>query len=85
LGFIDETVDKVRLIENPNELAFQVSLNTGCRAIDSYFIATAKLTDSILITNDKIMSNNAKNYGIECYYLIEEFKKVIEKVKTIKA
>ena len=36
----------------------KVCKNTGSRAVDGYFIATAKLTNSILITNDKIMANN---------------------------
>jgi len=56
LSFIDDVISKIRLIRNPNELAFQIALDTGCRAIDSYFIATAKLTNSILITNDKVMA-----------------------------
>ena len=84
LSFIDDVISKVRLIENPNELAFQIALNTGCRAIDSYFVATAKLTNSILVTNDKIMVKNAKKAGIEAYYLIEEFDKAVERLKEIK-
>jgi len=84
LSFIDDVMSKVRLIENPNELAFQIALNTGCRAIDSYFVATAKLTNSILVTNDKIMVKNAKKAGIEAYYLIEEFDKAVERLKEIK-
>ncbi len=36
----------------------KVCKNTGSRAVDGYFIATAKLTNSLLITNDKIMANN---------------------------
>jgi len=47
-------------IERIRETAFSVASETGCRAIDAYFIATAKITNSILITNDKIMANNAK-------------------------
>ncbi len=66
LKFLDEVLTEVTLIPNPEELAFQVSLNTGCRAIDAYFIAMARLTNSVLITNDNIMVNNAKRYGIEC-------------------
>ncbi len=84
LSFIDDVMSKVRLIENPNELAFQIALSTGCRAIDSYFVATAKLTNSILVTNDKIMVKNAKKAGIEAYYLIEEFDKAVERLKEIK-
>ncbi len=77
LSFINDVMSKIKLIENPNELAFQIALNTGCRAIDSYFIATAKVTDSVLITNDKIMAKNAKKAKIEAYYLIEEFDNAI--------
>ncbi len=83
LNFIDDVLTKVRLVDNPNKLAFQIALNTGCRAIDSYFIATAKLTNSVLITNDKVMANNAKKAGIEAYYLIEEFDKAINKIKEL--
>ena len=84
LSFVDEVMAKVRLVGNPNELAFQVAVNTGCRAIDAYFIATAKVTGSILITNDKVMAKNAKKYGIEAYYLIEEFDKTLNRIKNIK-
>ncbi len=84
LSFIDEILTKVSLVDNPEELAFQIALDTGCRAIDSYFIATAKLTNSILITNDRIMAKNAKKAGIENHYLIEEFDKAVERLKEIK-
>ena len=61
-----------------------VTFDTHCRAADAYFIATAKITHSVLVTNDRIMADNAKKHGIECYYLIEEFDKVIERLKEIK-
>ena len=54
------------------DVLLEICKSTGCRAIDSYFIATAKVTSSILITNDRIMANNARQYGVEAYYLIEE-------------
>jgi len=82
LNFIDEITSKIRITENPNELAFQISLNTGCRAIDAYFIATARITNSILITNDRTMAKNAKKYGIEAYYLIDEFDEAMERVRN---
>ncbi len=56
--------------------------NTGSRAVDAYFIATAKITDSILITNDRVMASNAKKAGIEAYSLIKEFDKAIETLKS---
>ena len=60
-----------------------MAIKTGSRAADAYFIATAKLTNSILITNDKIMARNAKKAGIESYYLIEEFGKAVKRLKEI--
>ena len=66
-------LSEIKLIPNPDELAFDVALKTGSRATDAYFIATAKLTNTILITNDRMMAINAKKYGVEAYYLIEEF------------
>jgi len=64
-------------------IAIDVAMKTHCRAIDSYFIATAKLTNSILVTNDKVMAKNAKKAGIEAYYLIEEFDKALERIKGL--
>ena len=70
-------------IERIRETAFSVTSETGCRAIDAYFITTAKITNSILITNDRIMASNAKKYGIEAYYLIEEFDNAMERLKNL--
>ena len=67
------------------ETAKEVAANTYCRAPDAYFIATAKLTKSILITNDRILAKNAKNYGVDAYYLIGEFERVIRRLKEIGA
>ncbi len=69
-------------IERIRETAFSVASETGCRAIDAYFIATAKITNSILITNDRIMANNAKKCGIEAYYLIEDFNNAMDRLKS---
>ncbi|MEM2120910.1 MAG: type II toxin-antitoxin system VapC family toxin [Archaeoglobaceae archaeon] len=65
------------------EILFDVAETVHPRAIDAYFIATAKLTNSILITNDRIMAENAKEYGIEAYYLVEEFDKAIERISKL--
>ena len=70
-------------IERIREMAFSIASETGCRAIDAYFIATAKITDSILITNDKVMANNARKYGIDAYYLIEEFNNAMERLRDL--
>lgn len=65
------------------EIARELSLEVHPRAIDAYFIATAKLTDSILISNDKTMVNNSRETGIEAYYLIEEHDRVVERLREI--
>jgi len=80
---VKDIIEDVRLISNPDDLAFEVAIKTGSRAADAYFIATAKLTNSILITNDRVMAKNAKKYGIEAYYLIEEFDKAVNRIKEL--
>ena len=81
LNFIEELLLKMKLVENPNELAFLISLKTGCRAIDSYFIATAKITDSTLVSNNKIMVKNAKKFGINAYYLLEQQEDILKLIE----
>ncbi|ADC64382.1 PilT protein domain protein [Ferroglobus placidus DSM 10642] len=77
--------DKINLLDEAVifETAKDVALKAHPRAADAYFIATAKITNSILITNDRVMANNAKNYGIEAYHLIEEFDNAVERLKKI--
>ena len=65
------------------EIAREASLEVHPRAIDAYFIATAKLTNSILISNDKTMVNNSRETGIEAYYLIEEQDRVVERLREL--
>ena len=66
------------------DLVLEICRNTGSRAVDAYFIATAKLTNSILITNDRTMEKNAKRCGTECYCLIDDFDKAMERVRILK-
>ena len=80
---VKDVIEDVRLIPNLDDLAFEVAMKTGSRAADAYFIATAKLTDSILVTNDKVMAKNAKKYGIEAYYLIEEFDETVNRIRKL--
>ena len=63
------------------EVALDIAFETHCRAIASYFIATSELTNSILISNDRIMVNNAKKYGLKAYYLIDEVDKVLMELR----
>ena len=66
------------------EIALEITEKVHPRAIDSYFIATAKLTDSILISNDRKMVNNSRAFKIESYYLIEEIDKVLNKIESLR-
>lgn len=60
--------------------AINTAFDTHCRAVDAYFISTAKVTNSILITNDKIMAKNANDCGIEVYYLVEDFDRAVNRL-----
>jgi len=64
--------------------AFNVAERVHPRAVDSYFIAAAKLTNSILVSSDRMMVNSGRKYGVEAYYLLEEFDKALEAVKRLK-
>ncbi|RLI14045.1 PIN domain-containing protein [Candidatus Bathyarchaeota archaeon] len=57
-----------------------VAFRTGCRASDAYYIATAKLTNSTLISNDRIQVENARKAGIAAYYLIGERDAVLRRL-----
>jgi len=65
------------------EIAREIALQIHPRAVDTYFIATAKLTDSILISNDKTMIDNSREAGIEAYYLIEEHDRAVKRLKEL--
>ena len=55
-----------------HEISLEVALSTGCRAIDAFFIACAKRTDSILISNDELQVLNARKAGVKSFYLLKE-------------
>ncbi len=80
-----DVFEKINLLDEACifDTAKDVALRAHPRAADAYFIATAKVTSSVLITNDRIMANNAKKYGIECYYLIEESDKVAGRLREL--
>ncbi|MBE8539574.1 PIN domain-containing protein [Geoglobus acetivorans] len=84
LDVVRLTADFVLLPEDTIfEEAFRIAEHIHPRAADAYFIATARLTNSILITNDRVMASNAKKAGVEAYYLIEEFEKAAERLREM--
>jgi predicted nucleic acid-binding protein len=52
------------------EGAHSIALETGSRALDSFYIASAKIEKSVLISNDKYQVDSAKRSGIEVYNLL---------------
>jgi len=66
----NEVMERIILVEEIEyDLLLDVALKTGCRAIDTYYIATASVVDGILISADKVMVANARRYGIDAYYI----------------
>ena len=83
--FVNDLTSEINLISEGDlfDTAYEIAFLVKGRAVDIYFIATAKITNSILITNDKVMEKNAKKANIEAYYLIEEFDKAVNKIKEL--
>lgn len=50
------------------ELAFELKHYVS----DLYFIATAKLLNAVLLTNDRKMAEMARSIGVKAFYLVEE-------------
>jgi len=63
-------------------IAFSIAFETGSRAIDSFYIAASKIKNAILVSNDKIQVESARKFGVEAYYLLEEFEKVKERIRN---
>jgi predicted nucleic acid-binding protein len=82
-GFVDELISEIGLISEEKliEMAYNLAFMVKGRAVDLYYITASKITGSILVTNDKIMSDNAKKCGIEAYYLIEDFGKALKRIE----
>ena len=62
-------------------IAFSIAFETGSRAIDAFYIGAAKIKNAILVSTDKIQVESARKFGVEAYYLLEEFDRVKEKIK----
>ena len=66
--------------EDLDGIAFSIAFETGSRAIDAFYIAAAEIKNAILVSNDKIQVESARKFGVEAYYLLEEFDRVKEKI-----
>lgn len=81
----DSISDKLKFVKTTEleGLAFSVALATGSRAADSFFIAASNLKTAVLVSNDKIQVESAQKFGVEVYYLLDEFETVKERIQRI--
>ena len=92
LGFKGGRESLVKIIEKINlvredeiiNIAEYVADQVHPRAVDAYYIATAILTGSMLVSNDRLMVRNSEKAGIEAYYLLKEHEIVLNKLKELK-
>jgi predicted nucleic acid-binding protein len=65
-----------------HEEAKTIAFETGSRAVDSYYIASALRSRSFLISSDKTMIYNAQKAGLKAYHLVEDIDKIIDLLKS---
>jgi hypothetical protein len=64
--------------------ALKVAEKRHSRAVDSYFIDVAKLSGAFLVSSDKRMVDEGKEYGIQAYYLPSEFREALKATQELK-
>ena len=63
--------------------AWSIATDTGCSGFDSYFIALAKIKNSVLLTDDGKMHFHAKEVGVDSVLIREiDFKGIENKLKA---
>jgi len=84
LTVAEKFFSEINFIDNSEiyNVAFLIAFETGSRAIDSFYIAASKIKNAILVSNDKIQVESAKKFGVEAYYLLEEFEKVKKRISN---
>ena len=78
----EEIFSNINFIEASElfDMAYSVAVLTGSRAIDSFYVAAAKLEEAFLVSNDKHQVESARRSGVEVYYLLDEFEEVRERI-----
>ena len=72
-------IDTSRIFEE----ALSIALETGSRASDSFFIASARIQKAILVSNDKYQIESARKSGIEVYNLLHDQELVKDRLLEI--
>ena len=79
----DEVMERVIVVEEIEyDLLLDIAFQTSCRAIDTYYIATASIVDGILVSADKVMVANARRYGVDAHYIHDarEYNELMSKL-----
>ena len=79
----DEVMERIIVVEEIEyDLLLDVAFQTGCRAIDAYYIATTSIVEGILISADRVMVANARRYGVNAYYIHDsrEYNELMSKL-----
>jgi len=79
-----EVMERIIVVEEIGyDLLLDVAFQTSCRAIDTYYIATASIVDGILISADRVMATNARRYGVDAYYIhdVREYNELMSKLQ----
>jgi len=84
-SLVEEIVGKIHLCRDLDREAYHVALSTGSRAADAYYIACARKTNSILVSNDRMQVRSARLYNVEAYYLLDEKEKVFQRLRKLKS
>ena len=72
-------IDTSRIFEE----ALSIALETGSRASDSFFIASARIQKAILVSNDKYQIESARKSGIEVFNLLQDQELVKDRLLEI--
>ena len=80
----DEVMERVIVVEEIEyDLLLDVAFQTGCRAVDAYYIATTSIVDGALVSADRVMVTNARKYGVNAYYIhnAKEYNELMSKLQ----
>jgi len=78
-----EVMERIIVVEEIDyDLLLDVVFQTGCRAIDTYYIATASIVDGMLVSADRVMATNARRYRVDAYYIhdAKEYNELMSKL-----
>lgn len=82
LDLVAASFPPIRLVpeEAFYDKAIEIARSTGSRAADAYYIAVAAMIGGVLLTNDRLQSQNARRAGVKAYYLLKESERARQSI-----